>query len=109
MFYDIDGRVADIVETFIDQECKPGNRDNTGLDPRAFQGKFYFNRDCIVVTAGMNRSLRYYGGFEYIDDDFIRQYGDYVIYSSHEQRVQEVIDNLLEDEMAEEDKEIANA
>jgi hypothetical protein len=45
----------------------------------------------------MNRSLRYYGGFEYVDDEYIRTYGDYVIYSAETERVQDVIDSLSEE------------
>lgn len=96
MFYEIDSRVADIVETYIAEECKVGDREKTGLDPRAFPGKFFYNEDCIVVTDSMNRSVRYYGGFEYIDSDYVRFYGDYVIYSAEHERVRDVIDSLME-------------
>ncbi len=98
MFYDIDSRVADIVETYINEECKRGDRENVGLDPRAFIGEFFYNEDCIIVLAGNNRALRYYGGFEYIDEEYVRQYGDYVIYSAEHDRVQDVIDSLKEAE-----------
>lgn len=97
MFFEIDARVADIVETYIQEECQPGDRNKTGLDPRAFAGEFFFNEDCVVVTVGMNRSLRYYGGFEYIDDEFVRTYGDYVIYSAEHERVRDVIESLKEE------------
>ena len=97
MFYELDSRVADIIENYIDTECKVGDREKTGLDPRAFQGKFFYNNDCVVVTLGMNRSLRYYGGFEYIDEEYVRQYGDYVIYSAEHERVRDVIESLTEE------------
>ena len=97
MFFDIDSRVADIVETYIAEECMKGDRNKTGLDPRAFAGEFFYNEDCIIVTIGMNRSLRYYGGFEYIDEEYVRQYGDYVIYSAEHERVRDVIESLTEE------------
>lgn len=101
MFYDIDSRVSDIIETYIADECKVGDRNETGIDPRAFIGKFWYNEDCIIVDVGAQRSLDYYGGFEYIDRENVRTYGDYVIYSAEsEQRVQEVLDNLMENEDA---------
>jgi hypothetical protein len=103
MFFDIDSRVADIVETYIQEDCKQGDRNETGLDPRAFGGKFFYNYDCIIIDSGARRNLDYYGGFEYIDSDYIRQYGDYVIYSAEHERVQEVIDNLMEKELESED------
>lgn len=99
MFFDIDARVEDIILTYVDENCKRGDRNKTGLDPRAFQGEFFYSEDCIVVTVGMNRSLRYYGGFEYIDDEFIRTYGDYVIYSAEHERVRDVIESLTEEEV----------
>jgi len=50
-----------------------------GLDPRA-GSRFYIDDHCIVVHRTSERNLRYYGGFEYIDDEFRVQVGDYSFY-----------------------------
>jgi hypothetical protein len=44
--------------------------------------------------------LDYYGGFEYIDSDYVKTYGEYVFYSADADRVQEVLENLMENEDA---------
>lgn len=100
MFYEIEEAVSDIVNVYIDDNCLIGSPGKTGLDIRAFTERFYYNNDCIIVTEAANRSLRYYGGFEYIDSEYVRQYGDYVFYSAEADRVRDVIDNLTENENA---------
>jgi hypothetical protein len=106
MIFEIDNRVAQIVEQYVENDCKVGDRNKTGLDPRAFGSRFYYNYDCIIIDISARRSLDYYGGFEYIDSDYIRTYGDFVIYSAEADRVQEVIDNLLQEELESEDAEL---
>lgn len=99
MFYDIDDDVNSMIERRIADDCKVGDSKMTGLDERAFS-TFWFHPDCIIIPADRRRSLDYYGGFEYIDSDHVRQYGYYVIYSAEADRVQEVLANLMEMEDA---------
>ena len=64
-----------------------------GLDPRAGY-KLYISNDedtFIAVHKDNRRSLDYYGGFEYIDKEFVLELGDYVFYTDHE-RVFDAID-----------------
>lgn len=97
MLYEIDQRIEMLMEEYICGECKVGREDKTGLDPRAFPGIFWFNENAIIIRARSRRVLDYYGGFEYIDSDYVTQYGDYVVYSADADRVREVIDNMLEE------------
>lgn len=95
MFSELDYKVNAAVEDFIKNDCKKGDASKTGLDNRAL-GLFWFNFDCIVIPACNRRTLDYYGGFEYIDSDYVKQYGDYVVYSAEAERVQEVLDAVFD-------------
>ena len=39
---------------------------------------------CIIVMDNYLRSLRYYGGFEYINDEFVTSIGPYTIYAAED-------------------------
>lgn len=95
MFRELDYKVNTLVEEFIEKNCKEGNPSKTGLDKRAI-GLFWYNYDCIIIPAEGRRALDYYGGFEYIDSDYVTQYGEYVVYSAEADRVQEVIGSIFE-------------
>ena len=99
MLHDLDQSINATVEQFIEENCKQGDREQTGLDVRAF-GKFWYCYEGIFIFAGNRRSLDYYGGFEYIDSDYVKTYGEYVFYSADADRVQEVLENLMENEDA---------
>ena len=66
MLHNLNQSINATVEQFIEENCKEGNREQTGLDTRAF-GKFWYCYEGIFIFAGNRRSLDYYGGFEYID------------------------------------------
>lgn len=101
MICELDSEISTIVEKYIAEQCKKGNPKKTGLDERAI-GEFYYNLDCIVIPEGNRQRLDYYGGFEYVNSDYVKQYGDYVIYSAEDGRVAEVIDCIVDsfEEMA---------
>jgi hypothetical protein len=61
------------------------------LDRRAAY-RLWINEDCIVVDQANDRSLQYYGGFEYVDKEYRSTLGDYVIYLADDDRVKEHID-----------------
>ena len=73
-----------------------------GLDHRAGYC-FWVDDDNIVVSARSDGVLRYYGGFEYIDDSYRTAVGRYVIYRRDDGRVDECLDNLREDKEQEEE------
>ena len=51
-----------------------------GLDPRSGY-ELFVSRDAIVVDKYSDRTLQYYGGFEYVNKDFRTEVGDYVFYT----------------------------
>lgn len=62
-----------------------------GLDSRC--GYIYLLEDGILVDSeNARKSIEYYAGFEYINDDHRTTFGDYTLYSSEHSRVQDVID-----------------
>jgi hypothetical protein len=99
MLYDLDDSVNSTVEQFIKENCKQGDNQQTGLDPRAF-GKFWYCYEGIFIYGHARSRLDYYGGFEYVDSESVKSYGEYVFYSAEEDRVQEVLENLMEKEDA---------
>ena len=55
-----------------------------GLDKRAGY-RLYINKEAIAVHESDDGSLRYYGGFEYIDKAYRTELGDWVIYTIDDQ------------------------
>jgi hypothetical protein len=66
-----------------------------GLDSRSFYGVAYVDESAIVVIKDQDRSLQYYGGFEYVDKAYRREVGDYVFYLAEDERVREHLDRLF--------------
>lgn len=58
---------------------------DVGLDTRA--GRFYISEDGIAVSKSYRSALEYYGGFEYVDKDYVITVGDYTFYASEDNRV----------------------
>jgi hypothetical protein len=69
--------------------------ENLGLDRRAGY-RLFVSEDCIVVDKANDRSLQYYGGFEYVDQDYRVEMGDYVIYLADDERVLGHIDTFYQ-------------
>ena len=53
----------------------------------------WINDSCIVTNNP--RSLNYYGGFEYVDGEYVQQLGDYTVYLAYADRVQKCINTFL--------------
>jgi len=70
---------------------------DVGLDPRCYV-TFYIpeEMDCLIVK-GRTNSLEYYGGFEYIDQEYVTKIGDYTIYSAESERVLDCLEYLFDD------------
>lgn len=76
--------------------------DKLGLDIRAGH-RLHINEDCIIVEKQNDRSLQYYGGFEYIDKSCRQEIGDYVIYLLDDDRVNRCLDRFYGEVEAEKD------
>jgi hypothetical protein len=77
-------------------------RDNIGLDPRAAY-TMYISPEAIAVPINQDRTLQYYGGFEYVDTDYRKELGDYVFYLADDDRVAGHIDRYFDRSEEEED------
>jgi hypothetical protein len=68
------------------KETKTVSAEQLGLDPRAGY-RLYVPTDeaetFIAVKKDNRHALDYYGGFEYIDKEYIFELGDYVFYTEH--------------------------
>jgi hypothetical protein len=71
--------------------------EDLGLDRRAAYS-IWVDEDVIIVSKNEDRTLQYYGGFEYVDSSARMECGDYVIYSDSDSRVYDCLDYYRETE-----------
>ena len=96
--YDLTQSVEALVQEFFEQNgAKTVDASQLGLDRRAGYNLIVSEGDYpgsgFVASSGSNtRSLSYYGGFEYVDNEYVTVVGDYTIYSAEDERVQNCID-----------------
>lgn len=93
--------VNDLVQAQIDrmEEVLP---EDLGLDRRAGY-RLYVDSTTIAISKQDDRSLQYYGGFEYVDKDARHELGDWVFYTDEDNRVQRHLDRYFEKEDEEDD------
>lgn len=96
MFEEVRNRANEIVNDVMGDLLRVDKqvRSNSGLDPRAWSGECYVGKDVIVTTINGRKSLDYYGGFEYIDEEYVTVVGEYVFYSAEHSRVNDVLERL---------------
>jgi hypothetical protein len=82
--------VNEIIENMLQENAKIVSADKLNLDPRC--GKLYVGKNFIAVEKYSNGSLRYYGGFEYVDENDIVHINNYVIYQDNSDRVYDAIE-----------------
>jgi hypothetical protein len=66
-----------------------------GLDRRASWSELKVTDEFIAVPESQDRSMRYYGGFEYVIEDHRKVLGDWVFYSVESSRVREHLSNIF--------------
>lgn len=90
--YDVLDRINEIVERHINKEFEQiyCGRENVGLDSRC--GVIYISEEAIAVDKHNDRTLQYYGGFEYVNKEYRAEVGDYVFYTADDDRVRDHID-----------------
>ena len=102
MLYDLMNEINIKVDRLINDEFREVSPQELGLDPRAGYHLF-INEEYIAVGNGNRRSLDYYGGFEYVDEEHVTVLGEYIFYSADDERVQGHLDNVFNPEKEEED------
>lgn len=74
----------------------PVKPEDLGLDMRSFGTAYTDSYDYLIIKKIDDKSLRYYGGFEYTNECDRQEYGDYVIYSSSATRVYDALEAFRE-------------
>ena len=95
--FELIDEVTELTDSYIGT-MKKVPADKLGLDHRC--GKLFVSPECIGVYKSNNNGLRYYGGFEYINDMHRHEMGDYVFYSREATRVADCLEyylNLIEE------------
>lgn len=92
LIYDFDKQV----EQHIADTCERVRADTLGLDIRAGY-TLWVSAEGIFVDAQNDRSLQYYGGFEYVEGEFRQAAGTrYVFYSACDSRVEKHVNRYLD-------------
>ena len=90
--FELNDEVTELTDAFVGKMVKV-NPKQLGLDNRC--GSLFITPDCIGTYKDRDRALRYYGGFEYINDGNRHEMGDYVFYSREATRVDEALEYYL--------------
>jgi len=80
--------INEVVERHIRENFEQASGATVGLDQRV--GRVYVNTQDRVIASNNQRSLEYYGGFEYIDKEMVTTVGDWTFYQGD--RVDDCID-----------------
>jgi hypothetical protein len=88
---EIDQKIAQHIGTMT-----PVIPEDLGLDMRSFGKAYTDGWDYLIVSKSDDKSIQYYGGFEYVDKNYRREYGDYVIYEGSDSRVYDTLENYRE-------------
>lgn len=90
LVYDLDDQIRNTVASL---PCV--RAEDLGLDRRAAY-TVWVDEDALIVRKNEDRTLQYYGGFEYVDKDARIECGDYVIYSNDDSRVADCLEQYYE-------------
>jgi hypothetical protein len=84
------------VEAIIDdmREVRPAD---LGLDNRcAYQ--LFIDEEYIAIQKADLKNLRYYGGFEYVSEEYVLELGEYVFYNAEDERVAGHLSEYFQDQ-----------
>ena len=88
---------------FEDSEAQRVSAEDVGLDHRA--GYLFISTEEGWIASRNTRSLEYYGGFEYIGEEYRVVVGEITFYSSDHSRVADAIEYYNDEEQRKEDAE----
>lgn len=96
--YEFENSVNEMIEKLLEEHGTKVTCAQIGIDPRSHYGDIWILEDrYLVFNLGSFGNLEYYCGFEYVEKDAIKNYGDYRFYDAEEcERVMEHLDNGLE-------------
>ena len=90
-------------EYFEDSEAQRVSAEAVGLDHRA--GYVFISTEEGWIASRNTRSLEYYGGFEYIGEEYRVTVGEITFYSSDHSRVADAIEYYNDEHQRKEDAE----
>ena len=89
--WELEEKVNDLIQEFIeDSDAVCVSADKVGLDRRC--GMVYVSIDEDFIAVSGTSSINYYGGFEYIDSEYITGLGHMTFYSGEASRVRDCIE-----------------
>ncbi len=88
---------------FEDAAAQRVSAEDVGLDRRA--GYLFISTEEGWIASRNTRSLEYYGGFEYIGEEYRVTVGEITFYSSDNSRVADAIEYYNDEQQREEDAE----
>lgn len=96
--YDAIQEIADIEGNLIQSGMADGSvvrvtAKEVGLDERC--GNVFVSTDWIAIERRGQKVLNYYGGFEYVDPEYVHALTEYVFYSTEDSRVSGHIDTYF--------------
>lgn len=97
--YDLIDAVQSKTHRFVNDNMDLVPATDLGLDIRC--GRLFVSDEGIAVSKDQDRSLQYYGGFEYVDKDYRHELGDFVFYSVDDERVREHVAEFTNQEEVE--------
>lgn len=92
--YDMIDSIDTVVERNVRENMEACNASDLGLDQRA--GYRLFVCDECIAVEGDGHLLDYYGGFEYVDKEYVRVVGNWKFYMSDDDRVRDHIETYYE-------------
>lgn len=102
MFEELLNQVNELVKATL-SEAKAVSATDLKLDRRAAYGDLFVTPEFIAVEIFHDRSMQYYGGFEYVDSEHRMQLGDWVFYSAESNRVRKHLAYVFEELDSDED------
>ena len=93
--WELEQQVEELVNKYIEESgsvCVSASQ--VGLDIRC--GMVYVSPEEDFVAVSGNGMINYYGGFEYIDSDYITTIGHMTFYSGETSRVEDCIRYYIE-------------
>lgn len=100
MLFDVIEEANQAIAEHVDKNFEMIDPSEAGLDTRAAY-RIWISDEAIVVRKSDDGRMQYYGGFEYVDKEYRKEMGDWVIYFADDERVAEHIDTWKELEVSE--------
>lgn len=94
LVYDLEDQIRNTV-----RELPCVRSEELGLDRRAAYS-VWIDEDTLIVRKDEDRTLQYYGGFEYVDANARTEVGNYVIYTTDSDRVADCLEQYFEQQFS---------